>query len=298
MKTDRLIGIITALQKNKIMTAPQLAELFEVSRRTINRDIEDICKAGIPLVTYKGRNGGISIMDGYTLDTAVFTERETEDIFTGLYALDSVSTIPASKSLAIKFTGSAATLTANSVVIDLASFYKFDLSDKIQKIKSAIKSRRAVRFSYCSKHGESQKQVEPYLVVYKWSNWYLFAFCPEHDDFRMYKLGRMFDLTVTDESFTKRDVPKERLDFDSFITDDYFVTAVFDPSVKYRLVEEYGVNSFSVTDEGLLTRYGFTDPNDAVQWYLSFGDKVTVLSPPEFVENFKKIISEIGKKYI
>ncbi len=291
------MGIIAALQKNKVMTAPRLAEMFEVSRRTINRDVEDICKAGIPLVTLQGRNGGISIMDGYSVDTTVFTERETEDIFTGLSAVDSVSADPSSKSLAIKFSGRTSPVAKDCVVIDLASFYKYDISDKIQKLKTALKSRRAVSFSYCSKRGESEKYAEPYLVVYKWSSWYLFAYCPERSDFRLYKLNRMYDLKITNDRFDGREIPKNKFDFDSFISDDYYVTAVFDPSVKYRLVEEYGVNSFSVTDKGLYARYGFTDPNDAVQWYLSFGDKVTVLSPPEFVEKFKNSVSAIYKKY-
>ncbi len=298
MKTDRLIGIIAALQKNKILTAPQLAEMFEVSRRTINRDIEDICKAGIPLVTLQGRKGGISIMDGYALDTTVFTEREKEDIFTGLAALDSVSTSPPSKSLALKFSNGTEKTKSNTVVIDLASFYKGDVSDKIQKLKTAIKSRRTVRFTYCSKRDESEKTVEPYLVVFKWSSWYLFAYSPEREDFRLYKLNRMYDLGITDDVFVKREIPSEKSDFDSFITDDYYVTAIFDPSVKYRLVEEYGAGSVSVTDKGLYTRYGFTDPNEAVRWFLSFGDSVTVLSPPEFIEKLKKQAAAIYEKYI
>lgn len=91
MKINRLIGIITTLQQKKAVTAPYLAKKFEVSRRTINRDIEDICKAGIPIVTTQGANGGISIMDGFSLDTTVFTKQELTAIFTGLKSLDSVS---------------------------------------------------------------------------------------------------------------------------------------------------------------------------------------------------------------
>lgn len=71
MKTERLLGIVMVLLQQDKVTAPQLAERFEVSRRTINRDIEDICKAGIPLVTEQGRGGGISILDSYKVDTAL-----------------------------------------------------------------------------------------------------------------------------------------------------------------------------------------------------------------------------------
>ena len=105
MKIDRLIGIITTLQQKKNVTAPYLAEKFEVSRRTINRDIEDICKAGIPIVTTPGANGGISIMEGFSLDTTIFTEQELAAIFTGLKSLDSVSSSATAEKLAQKFGG-------------------------------------------------------------------------------------------------------------------------------------------------------------------------------------------------
>ena len=102
MKIYRLIGIITTLQQKKTVTAPYLAEKFEVSRRTISRDIEDICKAGIPLVTAQGAGGGISIMEGFSLDTTVFTEQELAAIFTGLKSLDSVSRCATTEALAQK----------------------------------------------------------------------------------------------------------------------------------------------------------------------------------------------------
>ena len=108
MKIDRLIGIITTLQQKKIVTAPYLAEKFEVSRRTINRDIEDICKAGIPVITTQGANGGISIMEGFSLDTTIFTEQELTAIFTGLKSLDSVSNSAFAEKLAQKIGGSEA----------------------------------------------------------------------------------------------------------------------------------------------------------------------------------------------
>ena len=91
MKIERLIGIITTLQQKEKVTAPYLAEKFEVSRRTINRDIEDICHAGIPIVTTQGTNGGISLMKGFALDTTVFTKQELSAVFTGLKTLDSIS---------------------------------------------------------------------------------------------------------------------------------------------------------------------------------------------------------------
>ena len=91
MKLDRMIGILSVLLQKEKVTAPYLAEKFEVSRRTINRDIEALCMAGIPLVTEPGVNGGVSIMEGYKIDRTVLTTSEMQAILAGLRSLDSVS---------------------------------------------------------------------------------------------------------------------------------------------------------------------------------------------------------------
>jgi len=259
MKIDRIIGIITTLQQRKTVTAPYLAEKFEVSRRTINRDIETICKAGIPIITTQGTNGGISIMDGFSLDTTVFTEQELTAIFTGLKSLDSVSHSAAAEKLAEKIGISQSVRLADHMVIDLSAFYKEDFASKIEQISLAISENRCVAFRYCYSKGEADKLIEPYLIVFKWSDWYVFGFCRERQDFRMYKLRRLWNLQITDEEYAIRNIPEEKRQFGSYLTDDYIVPAVYDPSVKYRLIEEYGHGCFIEQENGkLYSELGFT----------------------------------------
>lgn len=298
MKIDRLIGIITTLQQEKHVTAPYLAEKFEVSRRTINRDIEDICKAGFPIVTTQGVGGGISIMEGFSLDTTVFTEQELAAIFTGLKSLDSVSNSALAEKLVQKMGGSSAIRLADNMVIDLSSFYKDDFAAKIDEIKKAMKGSKCITFRYYYNKGEADKIIEPYLIVFKWSDWYVFGFCRERQDFRLYKLRRMWNLQITQESFTVRDIPEEKKQFGSHITDDYVITAVYEPCVKYRLIEEYGHACFTEQKDGrLYTEWGFTTQKGAVEWFLSFGDKVRVLDPPEMVEVMKSTLDSIKNLY-
>lgn len=298
MKIDRLIGIITTLQQKKTVTAPYLAEKFEVSRRTINRDIEDICKAGIPIITTQGAKGGISIMDGFSLDTTVFTEQELTAIFTGLRSLDTVSNSASAEKLAQKIGGSEAIRLTDNMMIDLASFYKGSLVEKIDTIKRAIKDSRCITFHYYYDKGETDKLIEPYLIVFKWSDWYVFGFCKERQDFRMYKLRRLWDLVISEETFTVREIPEEKKQFGSHMTDDYVIAAVYDPSVKYRLVEEYGPRSFTEQGDGTLyTEWGFTRTESAIEWFLSFGNKVKVLSPPEMVEQMKDTLNSMKDLY-
>ena len=298
MKLDRLIGIITTLQQKKQVTAPYLAEKFEVSRRTILRDIDDICKAGIPIVTTQGMGGGISIMDGFSLDTTVFTRDELAAIFAGLKTLDTL--LPASQAgrLASKLGGDSAVALSDYMMIDLSSFYRDSLAEKMEQIKQAIETRRCITFHYYYNKGEADKRIEPYMILFKWSNWYVFGYCKERQDFRMYKLRQLWELKVTDEVYSLREIPEERKQFGYFMTDDYLITAIYAPSVKYRLVEEYGPNCFTVMEDGrLYTKWGFTDPNRAISWFLGFGDKVVVTDPPEFVEIFRNQLQKMNALY-
>ena len=298
MKIYRLIGIITTLQQQKTVTAPYLAEKFEVSRRTINRDIEDICKAGIPLVTTQGAGGGISIMDGFSLDTTVFTKQELEAIFTGLKSIDSVSHSASGENLARKIGKSPAVQVSGHMLIDLASHYKDDLASKLELIKSAIETSSCIAFRYYYEKGEADKLIEPCLAVFKWSDWYVFGFCRQRQDFRMYKLRRLWNLQITQEHFSPREIPEEKTRFGSHMTDDYIVAAVYDPCVKYRLVEEYGPDCFTRQEDGrLYTEWGFTTKEQALEWFLGFGIRVKVLEPGEMVDLMKEALDAARALY-
>ena len=249
-------------------------------------------------MTTQGANGGISIMEGFALDTTVFTQQELSAIFAGLKSLDSVSNSAYAEKLAQKIGGSSAISLADNMVIDLASFYKDDLAAKMDIIKQAIKASKCISFHYCYDKGEGDKCIEPYLIVFKWSDWYVFGFCKDRQDFRMYKLRRLWNLQMTEDSFQKREIPEEKRQFGTHMTDDYVITEVYDSSVKYRLVEEYGHNSFTEQEDGrLYTEWGFTRPERAVEWFLGFGDKVKVLAPPEMVERMKRAIDAIKNLY-
>ena len=280
MKIDRLIGIITTLQQRGKVTAPFLAEKFEVSRRTINRDIEDICRAGIPIVTTQGKDGGIQIMEGFQLDTTVFTEDELEAILVGVKSVDSVSREP-------KLTGVSGKI-GGVLPIDLASFYHGSLSEKIDLFKQAIKEKRCVSFHYYYNRGEEDKAIEPALIVYQWSSWYVFGFCPERNDFRMYKLQRLWEPKLSDKTFEPKEIPEEKRQFGQNMTDDIIIPATYEPGEAYRLVESYGPTCFQVQEDGrLYTEWGFSSYERAVDWFLGFGSRVQVLGPEEFLALYR-----------
>ena len=188
MKIDRLIGILSVLLQEETVTAPELAERFEVSRRTINRDIDDLLYAGIPIRTTQGVGGGISIADGYKVDRTILTSKDMQMILAGLRSLDSISGSGYYGQLMEKLqVGSSDFVSGrDSILIDLSSWYKESLAPKIETIQDAIANRHLITFTYYGPKGESKRKIEPYYVVFKWSSWYVWGRCLARKDFRLF----------------------------------------------------------------------------------------------------------------
>ena len=300
MKIDRLIGILSILLQQEKVTAPMLAEKFEVSRRTINRDIEVLCQAGIPLVTTQGREGGISIIDGYKVDRTLITSSEMQSILTGLRSLDSVSGTNRYQQLMDKLAVKQEMIldSASHIAIDLSSHYKALLAPKIELIRKAIDESRRLSFDYCSPKGESHRVVEPYMLIFQWSSWYLWGYSMEREDYRLFKLHRMLNLEETKESYEPRKYPAYDGSTEKVFPPLLEVTAVFDPGMKWRLIEEYGVDSFEEMDDGmLLFRFGFTDKDHLFGWLLSFGDTVELLEPAKLRAEIRALADKISERY-
>lgn len=301
MKIDRLIGILSILLQQETATAPDLAERFEVSRRTINRDIEDLCKAGIPIVTRQGSGGGISIMEDYKVDRTVFTTREMQDILAGLRSLDSVSGTNQYSLLMEKLSAGGSDFMAGdqSILIDLSSWYKDSLAPKIETIRNAIDAGRELAFFYFSPKKESQRRIEPYYLIFRWSSWYVWGWCSERKDFRMFKLNRMEELRLCETCFEKRNVHLPDLRNERIFPGGIRVKAIFEAECKWRLVEEFGRECYEEQEDGkLLFHADYTDKENLISWLLTFGDRVNLLEPENIWEEMKAIIENMRKKYI
>ena len=297
MKLERMIGMLAVLLQKEKVTAPWLAEKFEVSRRTINRDIERLCMAGIPIVTSRGAGGGISIMEGYKIDRTLLTSSDMQAILAGLRSLDSVSgTGRYARLMDRLLPGASELLSGDShILIDLSSWYKAALAPKIELLHEAIESGRLVSFSYHASSGESSRLVEPYDLIFQWAGWYLWGWCRTREEFRLFKLNRMTELAAFG-LFEKRPAPLPDLSQERVFPAVFQVKARIEPEYRWRLIEEYGVDSFQVQEDGsLLFSFGFTDKTGIVGWIASFGGGAELLEPEElrcelvqFGENIRK----------
>ena len=151
---------------------------------------------------------------------------------------------------------------------------------------------------YYAPSGESNRRVEPYYLVFQWSSWYVWGWCLERKDYRLFKLNRMDCVVETDCGFLCRDVPMPDLSNEKIFPGGIKVKALFTPNMKWRLVEEFGPNCFTETDDGrLLFSADYTDMENLVTWLMTFGAKVEVLEPEEVRDIICRNAEEIIKVY-
>lgn len=282
MQINRLFEMIYLLLERGQMTAKELAERFEVSERTIHRDIEVLSSAGIPVYASKGRGGGIGLLDHFVLDKSVLSEREKNEI---LFALQGMSVAQYPEINATLGRLSSLFQQGNTTWID-ADFTQWGSGEeekrKFGQLRDAILGRKKVVFAYCSAYGErTTREVLPVKLQFKGKAWYLQGFCLKRAAYRTFKILRMSDLTVTQEQFDPLGPPPpfepgEQVQKLHLIQ----VKLRFSPSIFYRVYEEFDANLIARDADGsLLVEAAFPMDEWVYGYLLSFGGEVEVLGP-------------------
>ncbi|MEG0295925.1 MAG: YafY family protein [Clostridium sp.] len=305
MKIDRLISIIMVLLNNERVSAIQLAEMFEVSTRTIYRDIETISLSGIPITTYNGVNGGISIMEEYKVDKNIFT---TSDISTILMGLSSVSTTLSNKeiigtlekvkSLLPKEQAKDIELKSNQITIDLTTWMgNKSFQSNIEKVKSALNDNKHLQFEYYGVNRNKDKRcIEPYKLILKENNWYLQGYCTLKEDFRVFKLSRISNLVILESVFIPREFKSKPLDGGGWI-DKRLITIklLVDWSLREQMIERCGEDN--VQDYGedkFIVEFPFVADDLGYNILMGFGDKCECIAPEniriELINRIKKLL--------
>lgn len=300
MKIDRLVSILSVLLQKEKVTTTYLAEKFEVSKRTILRDVESLNKAGIPIVTTQGNGGGVSILENYKLDKTLLSSQDLRSIIAGLKGLDSVSGSNQYRQLMEKLhvDSSGVSTSDNHFIINLSGWDKNAFADKIELINAAMEQKHRISFRYFSPNGECERVIEPHYIIFQWSNWYVWGFCIDRQDFRMFKLSRIAELQTTDEPIEPREIPTYQFQ-NWWGTDSQVKTTVrFDKSVKWRLIDEWGVDRLQYDEEGnIVITFTWSDLPSLFHFILSFGDKAEILEPVEYRKQFAEILKRLQIKY-
>jgi len=303
LKLDRLVSILVLLLRRERITAKELAEIFEVSVRTILRDVEAINLAGIPIVTYQGTNGGIGIAEGYRLDKSVLTENDMSAIISTLRGIDRTihdskhgilmeklrNTLPDSQLEALD-------TKVKQLVIDLSPWGSGELLKGLATgIKKAIENHNEIEFIYIDSEGRrTDRRVEPYSLVLKGQKWYLFGWCLIRKDFRLFKLSRMRELTATDTVFQPRETSMEQLDWEdpwSKSERQVSLRLVFQKEMESIVTDWFGEEAERQSDGRMLVNAVLPEGNWLYGFILSFGGGVEVLEP----DHIRGIIADIAK---
>ena len=308
MKVDRLVSIIMILLDKKRIGAKELADMFEVSPRTIYRDIDAINMAGIPVRSTSGVGGGFEIMQEYKIDKKVFSVDDLSALLMGLSSLSNMvrrdelvhalakvkSFIPADRAKEIE-------LKVNQICIDLSPWIgNSNIQPYLELIKTALQESKLLTFEYIAHHGnKTTRTVEPYQLVLKSSHWYLQGYCYKRNDFRLFRLSRMSNLQMQEEIFTPRDYQKPQLEFDDiWATIQTKIKIRIHKSIMDRVLDYCTYEDFSPDgDEYYIVAFPFVENDYHYDILLSFGDKCECLEPPHIREKMKCRIHDIATIY-
>lgn len=309
MKIDRLISILVMLLRKERVQAKELAEMFDVSVRTILRDVEAINLAGIPIITYQGANGGIGIAEGYRLDKSVLTGDEMAAIITTLRGVSRTIHDNKHKVLMekLKNTLSESQLKVldtkvNQLVIDPSPWGESEsLKEILSVIRKSIEEHKIIGFTYLDSTGNrSERRVEPYSLVLKSQKWYLYAWCICRQDFRLFKLTRIKELTVLDTVYKPREVLLEQLSWDNeWQKGDNVVSLelVFEKEMENIAFEWFGEDIIRHNDGRIMVKTLLPENNWIYGFILSFGTGIEVVGPPHIRTIIADIARGIYKKY-
>ena len=296
MQTSRLFEIVYTLLNKERVTAKELAERFGVSTRTIYRDIDAIDLAGIPVYTEKGKGGGISLLPDYVLSKSVFSEQEQNEILSMLHGLAQIRSAE-SENLLHKLSAIFNKTATNWLEVDFSD-WSYCNEDFWASLKTAILNRRITTFDYYSTYSEkTHRRVEPVQLWFKSKAWYLKAYDINRKDMRTFKLIRMRNLVVTDETFSERDILRAQTDKPQIPDQKPYVNLrlLIKPEMTHRVLDEFAADIEEQLEDGsfIISVY-WTEDNWIYGTILSFGEYIEVLEPP----NIREIIREKAKKII
>lgn len=291
MQESRLFKIMYYLLDRGHATAPELAEKFEVSVRTIYRDIDALSGAGIPVYAETGRNGGIHLMNDFVLNTAVLSEKDKREILTALQSLNATRSINNNDTLN-KLSALFKIPSDHWLEVDFSRWgNKGADNEKFELLKTAVIHQKCVKITYANSQGTiSERIVQPLKMSYKSMSWYLKAYCTKKQDYRIFKLTRIIDLEVLTEGFCKSSFPEsEEAPGQACNT----IVLRFPQNMSYRVYDEFDKTQVSKKENGdLIVSVEMPEDEWLIGYLLSFGTQVDIVEPAYL----KDILAERAKK--
>lgn len=300
-KVERLISIIMILLKKDVVSTKEFTQLFNVSKRTILRDMETLSLSNIPIYSVNGVHGGYGIMDEYKFDKRLLSSSDLENILTALGGLEQIL-ISEEVAVTIKKIEAMVSPLSPKGSIQL-SFYDWEgrpeILQSLKKCQEAILARRLITFNYIDKNGmKTNRMVEPYQLHFSETSWYLKGFCLHRMRYRTFKLSRIDHLHMDEKTFNPRDFSLEQEHEASYQPELVAVKALISPSIKDHFMERYGRKSIeNYSSELFLATVHVPQNSIGFQFLASFGTNLEIVEPKSYVEEFRNYLLKMVDKY-
>ena len=300
MQINRLFEIVYLLMDKKSMTASELAEHFEVSKRTILRDIDILTRANIPIYTMQGKGGGVFIHDRFVLNKTVITESEQQQILFALQGMSATQFIE-TDSILSKLRSLFEKTDRDWIEVDFSSWGNSS-SDrtKFDSLKNAIINEQVISFTYSNSYGETTyRKAYPLKLSFKSKSWYLQAFCLQKDDYRTFKISRMRSVKMLADSFNNETLQPSEIEHSEYQSHNLIALKLyFEPYIAYRVYDEFDEQSITQNSDGSFI-VTLTIPNDywLYDYILSFGAAIEVIEPQCVRDEIARQAEKTKNKY-
>lgn len=301
-KIERLISIIMILLKKDTVSTTDFAQLFNVSKRTILRDMETLSVSNIPIYSIYGIHGGYGIMDEYKVDKRLLSSADLENILIALSGLEQIL-INEEVEVTIKKIEAMVSPLSPKGSIQL-SFYDWqgrsELLHTLKICQESIVQRRLVSFEYIDKNGTATNRiVEPYQLHFSESSWYLKGFCLSRQRYRTFKLSRINQFMMNESTFNPRDYVLEQEPEAGYQPQLVPIKALISPGIADQFIERYGRKSIeNYSPEYFLATIYVPQNSIGFQFLASFGTNLEVIEPKDYVEEFRDYLNKMVEKYL
>lgn len=300
MKNDRLFAITYTLINKKSITAPELARQFDVSVRTIYRDIDTLSANGIPIYCVQGKGGGISILDHYSIDKTILSDTEQDQVLMALQSLQVTGQLDVENSIS-KLASLFHKDLDNWIEVDFSGWGQNDKEKEIfTLIRNSIHDSTLLTFTYFSNKGvESKRIVEPYKLVFKGMQWYLYAYCRTRNDYRFFKLSRMKQLSSLADTFHKSSSQSDSFESTTYsMGEPLKISLLIDKCMAFRVYDEFKNAKITLENDKFFVQAQMPKNDWLIHYLLGFGNALEIVEPQELRDEISKKLKEILNKYL
>ncbi|MCM3716598.1 YafY family transcriptional regulator [Alkalihalobacillus oceani] len=297
-KIERLISIVMILLQREVVPASEFSRLFNVTRRTIQRDMEALNYANIPIYAEYGAEGGYALMEEYKFDKRLLHQQDFENILVALDGFEQLIQNQDIQATIQKIKGMTADISPK---LDL-SFYDWpgrnEMREDISLIRQAIENHWLIKFDYVDQRGnKTARVVEPYKIHISEMQWYLFGYSLERNDYRIFKLTRILNIQK-DGFFIPRADPELKKQKKPNEPHLVRVQLMLDVSVRDQFIERYGKRAVTKEPSGCyLMTIELPENPFAYQFLAGFGNKVKILKPNDYIEKYVNFLNQSVELY-